>query len=344
MNIVPKAGPTVLTPVTSSQGRPAGMDAKAKAIAAFNGPAAPQSANAPNAPVQNPNQVSPEELGALRTKSASSAGQNDISDSIHPGVPSEAATDPKETPISSQYAILAKKEKALRMKAHQQEQNYRAREQAILAKEEAAKSQNTQDLSRYISKDRFQNDPLGALADAGLTYDQITQLALNGNQAQDPRYLQLAEQVKALKEEQVSARKAYDDQQLESRAQAIRQMERQAKDLITNDPAFETIKEYGATKHVIKLIERTFDEDGILLTVEEAALKVEEHLMEKAIRLSRLNKVQQRLKPAASKSATQQQTVPQQQGMKTLTNAVGSTKPLSTRERAILAAKGQLHK
>jgi hypothetical protein len=99
----------------------------------------------------------------------------------------------------------------------------------------------------------------------------------------------------------------------------------------------------------VDLIEKTFKEDGILLSVEEAAKEVEDELV------SQLSKYAQKIKKLQQKFAPQSKAAPQQpvnnktagqqqQPGKTLTNSMGASRPLSTRERAILAFENKLSK
>jgi phosphopentomutase len=119
----------------------------------------------------------------------------------------------------------------------------------------------------------------------------------------------------------------------------------EASSLVKNDPNFEAIRASGkgAVKQVVQLIERTFDQDGILLTVEEAAQAVEDHLVEEATKLTRIGKIQQRLAANAKTAQKPVQTTGQSpQASKTLTNTMSTARPLSARERALLAFKGEL--
>ncbi len=257
---------------------------------------------------------------------------------------------PESTPdrvLSSEYAILARKEKALRAR----DQQLRTRELAIKASEEAklAPKAPTFDESNYISKADLQKDLFGTLSNLGLTYDQITAQAVNAPTPEQVQYQQdmkaLKDELKALRGEQDNTKKSWEQQQQDSYKQAVAQIKSEANALVTHNPTFETIKETNSVDDVVELIERTFKEDGLLLTVEEAATQVEDYLIEEALKIARIKKVQQRLQPAAPAQAPQKATSqPQQQQMKTLTNSVSSTRQLSARERAILAATGQLKK
>jgi hypothetical protein len=306
-------------------------------------------------PVPNANQISPEELGAIRAPTP----QIDTSTVSEETQPAEVAAEPakqapKEDPLSSQYAMLARREKALRAKAQQQEQALKAREQALAEREAQLRSQPAQptiDTSKYISIDEFKADPLKIMAQTGLSYDQITEQLIN-QQPRDPRteatISRLEAQIRKLEAAIDDSQKAYTNNQQQAYQSAVKQIELDVTNLVKTDANFETIKATGSIKDVVQLIEETYKKDGILMSVEEAATEVENYLVDEALKLSRINKIQQRLNASASKSQT---TAPAQtpaaqpkqpQPMKTLTNATSSTRTLSARERALLAFKGEL--
>lgn len=256
-----------------------------------------------------------------------------------------------EKALSPQYAALARKEKALRSQVQQlkaQQAAFKAEQDAFKATSQAPSS--SFDESKYIPKDRLKSETLAVLAEEGISYDEITNAILN-RPSSDPAMLaaiqKLENQIKAQADAQAKATKAQEDSQTQAYKQAVHQITTDAKALVATDPAFEMIQGTGSVKDVVELIERTFKEDGILLSVEDAAKEVEEYLVEEAFKLTRLNKIQQRLKPATPTPEAPKQAAPeakQQQGMKTLTNAVGSSRPLTARERAILAFQGKLNK
>ncbi len=310
--------------------------ARDKAVAFLNG-----RMQAALTPVANPNNVSPEELSAVKT------GQNTISETLSTPVAPPADTKaPTEDPISTQYATLARKEKALRAKAVQQEQALKAKEAAFTAREEAFKAKETEYQSKYISKDRLSQDTLSALAEAGLTYDQITELMLTQNsperQAQSQYEKKLDAKILEFEKKQAEASKSVEQQQTVAYQNAIKQIKADTTALVTSNPEFETIRETSSVDDVVELIERTFKQDGVLLSVEDAAKQVEDYLVEEAFKLTKLKKIQQRLAPAQKPVEAKLEPQKQPQTLKTLTNAVSSSGRVSVRERAIAAFKGQL--
>lgn len=343
---------TPLTPQPSVQsGQPqSAQDAKQRAVSAFMNASQPQ-----QAVVQDQSSISPEEFSAVQTPK--STGQTDINEGLEETQQAETPevkAEPKqeETALSRQFAQLARQERALRAKAQQQEQAIKAREDALKAREAQMSSQSEEYKTKYFAKDLLKQDPLAALAEAGISYDDLTQRILN-QPASDPR---MEATVNALKAEIESLRsgideskKSYAESQTQAYQAAVKQIKTDATHLITSDPAFETVKAMDSVQDVVDLITQTYDKDGILLSIEDAAQQVEDYLVEEAMKIASLDKIKKRLGQVSS--ATPAQSTPQQtqvkdpkqpQQMKTLTNATGVPRKLSAKERALLAFRGEL--
>lgn len=337
MNISPKDGPNI-TPLPT--GAPSARDrAIAKLMETSPPPAAP---SAPKAPVQDPSRVTPEELSVV--KSSEKPTDSDTVDSATSEAPAE--TKPKEDPLSTQYALLARKERALRAKVQAQETAIKAREAAFAEREAAIKAKEAEYTSNYIPKSRIKADPLAVLTEEGVSYDELTNAILNPQAKQDPRILaeieKLRAEVKDSREQQIKAKEEYAAQQKQAYNQAVNQIRKDVTQLVQSDPSFEMIKETKSVSDVVELIEKTYNEDGILLTAEEAAAEVEEYLATQAIRLAKINKIRSKLQEVQKPTQPPEPAKQSQPGMKTLTNSVNASKPTSARERAIAAFKGEL--
>ncbi len=320
--------------------------AKARAIAAFNKSAAAQD----TPPVQDPTQVTPEEMSVVKPTGQDSTVEPpavDESEAVKAETPAKA---PEEQTLSAQYAQLARKEKALRtqaMQVKQQADAMAAREAAVQAKEAELKGN-----PNFIPKERLTADTLKVLEEAGIDYDQITQMALNAPSPEARQQAQviakLEAKLAALEEGQKKAVTTFEENQKNQYNQAVNQITSEVRSLDKSDSAYEIIKETNSEAEVVDLITKTFKEDGVLLTVEEAAKAVEEHLYEEAFKLTKLSKIQKRLAekavatPPSTTSSKQADDSGKKPAMKTLTNSVGSSRPLSAKERAVLAFKGEL--
>lgn len=266
--------------------------------------------------------------------------------------PEEPTAPAEDSNASRQFAQLAKQAKALRLRQQQQEQAIRAKETALAEREAAIKAQEGKYSQGYIQQDSLKNDPLRALLEAGVSYEDLTERLLSQSNPLDPRVeasiSKLEAKIQALtqqNEELRSNSKTAEESQYQA---AVKQIHADVKRLVYTDPNYEGVKATNSVADVVELIERTYKEDGILLSAEEAAQEIEDYIIEEADKLSQLSKVQKRrqsaskpTEPTAPPQTAQSQATKQPQPMKTLTNANASTRPLSARERALLAFKGE---
>lgn len=331
MKVVPTAGPIIQAPNTPTTAASSGRE---KAIAMLSG----------RAPEVNQTSLAPEEhKAAIPAKSIESGlevsnGDSPAASEETQVASEESAPEAAKQLLSSQYAILARKEKALR-----------ARDLALRAKEEALKMQAAKPAEspqpyKPSIEERLKSDPISVLNEMGITYDQLTNSELNKPSPQEQTIAKLEAKIAALEEGNNKVNKRFEDQQTQSYQQALKSIENEVKQLVRTDASYETIRETGSVKDVVDLIEETFKKDGILLSVEDASREVEDYLVEEALKLTRIKKIQQRLTPATKPAASQQQPTSKQPALKTLTNAISAPRQLSARERAILAAEGKLNK
>lgn len=348
MQIIDKPAPNgVVTPGAKT---PEQKSARERAISALMG-----HTDQAQAAVPNQNNVSPEEVKAISTPSTNEIEQNNtieasVSESAptseEPKVEVESKTEPAKDPLSNHYAALAKRERALRAK----QAEMKAKEDAMAMQEAAWKSKEQEYSSKYVSKDRLREDALALLAEEGITYEQLTEQALKGPSTEDRQVNQeikaLRAELQKIRDEQDNTKKSYEEQQKNSYKQALKQISTEARQLVANNPEFETIHSTNSVADVVDLIEKTFTEDGVLLSVEEAAKQVEDYLVEEAMKLAKLKKIQERMKlassPAPAKLPAASSAPVEQPKMKTLTNSMGTSRQLSAKERAILAFKGEL--
>lgn len=246
---------------------------------------------------------------------------------------------PADEPLSRKYAELVRKERELR----QRELALKQREKAAKPAEEPKIEQPAFDPSAFISKEEMLKNPVAVMNRLGLTYDQLTEMVLNGpSEDQISMKNELAAmkaELAALKGESETTKKSIEERETASYNQAITQLKRETEILVKANPEFETIRETGSVEDVVELIELTYKEDGILMTVEEAAQQVEQFLVDEALKLAKLTKVQQMLAPKAA--PTPKATEPKPTQIKTLSNATSTSRPMTNKERAMLAFKGE---
>jgi hypothetical protein len=230
------------------------------------------------------------------------------------------------------------------------ERQLRKMQQELQAERESFKRKETEYSNGYIAKTRFNEDPLGALQDAGISYEKLTELLLQNPNSNDPTIRALRSEINALKQSQETASKQAEEQNTVKYQAAVKQIDNEVKMLIDRDANFETIKQSGMADAVTQLIVDTFEAEGYVMDVLEAAKEVENHLVEEAYKLAQLSKVQSRLKPATPEPIAppaQKQSQSPQVTTKTLTNAVTQEAPKRSsdkerRERALAAFYGKL--
>lgn len=301
-------------------------------------------------PVADANNISAEELSAIHTQPTESLEEPD-----NTAIPEDTPVEekPKEDPaLSRQFAQLARQERALRAKQQQLDQAHKARLSELEAREKALEGKSSFNPDEYISKARLRQNALDVLEAEGITnYEQLTERAVSRVPV-DPVLQATIDKLNAkiaeMEAKTSTVEKSWQDQQVNARAAAERQIEQDAIALIKNNPEeYEAISKTGTVKQIKKLIVDTFDKDGRLMTVEEAATEVENYLVEENYRMAtNIDKIKKRMAQANASSGnsdvkTQAQNK-QTQGMKTLTNAASSSRQLSAKERAILAFKGEL--
>lgn len=252
-------------------------------------------------------------------------------------VSKEIETQNQEEKLSPKLAQLARKELAIR----EREIELKAREQRVAEQENEYKT-------KYIPKEdiskRFSTNFSEAAQEFGLDYDQLTQAVLNQPTPETLAYSKLEREIQAMKEEKVQAARAQEEAQKQAYDRAIENIRAEAAQLVETDPEFETVQAEGddGVSKIVAHIEKTYQETGKVLKVSEAAKVVEEQLLERALKVASLKKVQAKLMPKADELPVGQKQATPNQGPKTLTNNLNTNRKLTSRERAHLAFKGEL--
>lgn len=357
-SIAPKDAPAKVEGALNGS-TPTGQSVRERAIAKLMDTQATVSTSQNDQPVPNANKISPEELGAIKPRDSQELPKEDGQERTTESQTVEAAAEPEapkapekapEEPLSSQYAQLAKRERLLRAQA----QELRTKTDALAAAEAAIKAREAAMEGNYISKDRFVKEPLKVMEETGMSYEQLVEQVMNQPGTPEARQqaqviAKLEAKIAALEEGHQKVQKGIEDSQTQAYQSAVSQIRNDAKQLVYSSDDFEAVKATNSVEDVVELITKTFELEGKLLTVNEAAQMVEDHIAEEAYKLSQLKKIQKRLSenkaPAApAQTSPSKQAAPQGEAkqMKTLTNNVSSSRQLSARERAILAMKGEL--
>lgn len=245
----------------------------------------------------------------------------------------------KDDFLSPKFAALARQEKQIR----QERERFKA-------EKEQWERERTAQLNGYIPKEKLKANALSALEEAGLSYDELTKQLLESPAAQvDPTIRALEAKLAKLEAEQAASKQKQEETQTTAYKQAVETIRRNVTGLVESNPEFEMIKALDQADAVVALIEETFKADGYVMSEEEAAKEVEEHLAEEAMKMAGLEKIKKRLNPPApvEEPAEKRPVTQQQPQMKTLThelNAAPTGRPLTPkqrRENAIAVGEGR---
>ena len=228
----------------------------------------------------------------------------------------EAAQEPeKNDDFSRKFAALSRREKEIRAKEAEYEQRIAELEQRFVAQEPQKEPEIPFDV-------RLRQNPLKALESVGLSYDKLTELALNDGK------LTPEMQMKLMREElETDYKSKFED--LENRlVEKEKGLEEQRYEDIklgfqneiesfvnSNGEEYELIKANDANDVVYEVIEEHYNETGKILDIKEAAEAVESYLEEEATKLLQLSKVRSKFNPGNNEQE------PQRQSQVTLSNA-----------------------
>lgn len=251
----------------------------------------------PRGATQTPGQPTAPRLSVQATTSNGRLNPKPPTAVVSPSDTTKAAetTPPAAVTLPPQVSALARKEQA-----------FQAKVQAFEAEKKAWAEKNPSQPPPPTIKEQIRKTPSKALQELGLTYDELTQALLSEQNGVDPN--NEAIQTLANKLETIEA-KQKEDQEKNTKT-IIAQYETEIAKLVDNDPEFETIKARGLHGHVLQHILDTFNEDGEILTVEQASKEIEDVAFEDALKVSGLKKVQAKLGLPDPNTAKQKQTLP----------------------------------
>lgn len=374
-------------PATTTQPQ----SARDRAIARFLG-GEQKSDNTPTQPTEtkpvsqdspiNPNKVTAEDMSALRqtptneapaaeSKQSESDDKTDASQSKAAKTSEEEKKDEsasKEEPSQpSSLSLLARKEKALRLKSME----LKAREDALKQREESLSTKEPEQKTTASNQSdvdlraRLKQNPRLVFSELGLTYDDITKAVLNdSNDSQQPSSVEnekltaLEAEIKAIKDAQNAAKDEAAKLQKQAYDNAVNKIRTDVRELVKSQPdAYEMINLEGAAEDVVELIETTFAEGlddeypkGTVLPTNVAAKMIEDELLERARKWTKAKKLASTLSSKETKidgdSKENTTTKPNESKVSTLTHSGGAPAPtkMSARDRAIAAMQGRLQK
>lgn len=258
-----------------------------------------------------PKKVIHASTGMDLTKSVSGAPQdsNRQSEQVE-----ETLTTPKEVTLSPQLTALARKEAKIR----QQELALKADKDAIAT--ERAEIAKLKDLKTKLAAKDY-----SVLDEIGVSYEEWTNYLINKGETSKPE----VEAIKKL-EDEIKGIKTANEQQVNKQYEAtVNQYKRDIKNAVESNPEFDSIKSQKAEEHVLKHILDTFNEDGEILTVDQACKEVETAILEEAREYLKLTKIQSEIKPKVEEKILP----PPKQSLRTLTNQATQVNPSTPRNQ-----------
>jgi len=181
------------------------------------------------------------------------------------------------------------------------------KERDIMLREKALKDKEP----KYQQWEKADADPLAYLEAKGLTVEEIIQRALKKGEP-----VTMEDEVKILKEQLAEEKKQREQYltklEVEKQNQAIANFKKGIDDHIKSDPdKYETIITEGAEDEVFNLIEEHYKRNQAdidsgemkMLSQQQAAERVEEHLFARAEKLSKLKKLQPKTDPEPAPDA-----------------------------------------
>lgn len=250
---------------------------------------------------------------------------------LNPQAPAGTPAAPSQPDAALQQ--FKRKEMALRQQARQL--------QADKAKWEAEKAQVKPGMSQEEWKAKFLKDP----GEVGLSYEEMATRYLNQPSTEDQRFAAQERRIAELEAEVKKASTKIDETQGNAYKSALKQVDNDVKKLLQGNDKYELINAQRAQDQVTAYIDLTYKEDEVLLSAEEAADHIEDYLVEQALALTKLKKIQSKSGVSTPSGEQPQKTEQSGQTPKsaTLTHQMGqgATRPLSRRDRAIAVMMGQ---
>ena len=228
----------------------------------------------------------------------------------------EQASNPDRDDFSRKFAALSRREKEIRAKEVEYDQRIAELEARFQPKKEVEKE------PELPFEYRLKQNPLKALEDMGLSYDKLTELALNDGKLTPDMQMRLMRE--ELENDYKSKYKELEDRIIEKEKNDEQRrydeietgFKNEIEAFVSSKPEqFELIQANEAKDVVYEVIEEHYNETGKILDIEEAANAVESYLEEEAEKLLKLGKLRSKFNTGDIEQE------PQRQSQVTLSNA-----------------------
>lgn len=312
---IPASGVPTLPGITATPGTSSRVE---RAIAIAAGETPPESTGNPQADKAQESIRKLKMRTNYSTDRDSVVAESPVVDEVEPVVDTNKEVIEVTKPLSPQAAMLQKQRRQLQL------------ERAEFEKQKTATTQG------MISAELLKQSPLKTLLDNGVTYDQLTQDILSNQNGASPEIQELKNELKSLKNE---VKTSFETQQSQAEESALTEMLLQAEDLAKEGDTYELIRGRDAYDRVLTHIYDTYKKTNRVVDVATAMNKVENELLEEALKYGEYSKVKSKFAPQPLQAAVTAKTPP---GLRTLTARNTATAPLSARQRAMAAFNGTL--
>lgn len=255
----------------------------------------------------------------------------------------EEVQEPKND-FDAKFAALSRREKQLREKESQMQQQYEAKLAEIEAKLEALSASKVEEVQEESKEPelpleyRLKKDPLGTLSELGLSYDQLTNLALNDGKLTPEMQMELMKQeleskynskFESLQNEILERDKRLEEEKYN---ETVTNFKNELTNFVNDNDNYELIRANDAVNVVYEVIEEHYAETGKIMSKQEAADQVESYLEAEVEKLLQLNKLKSKIAPPQTSQPQQRE---QAQKSPTLSNAHSAmaSKPSSPKTR-----------
>jgi GTPase SAR1 family protein len=226
-------------------------------------------------------------------------------------VEEETEENQEDDKFSSRFAALSRKEKDIRSRERDLEDKIAQFEARMQELEQSQAPQVEEKEPEIPLEYKLKKNPLEALSELGLTYEKLTELALNDGKLTPDMQMQLMREeiekdYKSKFDELQNKLLEKEKQEEEAKYEtAINQFKSEINDFVDGSEEYELIQANDAYDLVYDVIEEYYQENGRILDKKEAADQVEQFLEEEAQKLfEKSNKLKSRL-TGVSKPATQ---------------------------------------
>lgn len=263
----------------------------------------------------------------------------------------EQSSKSSDDEFSSKFAALSRREKALREREAQIDSKLLELEERFNQLQQPQEPQVEPEPELPLEY-RLKKDPLNTLKDLGLSYEQLTNLALNDGKLTPEMQMDLLRQeidqkysseIEKLKQELEERDKRLEEEKYN---EVVNNFKTELTNFVNDSEKYELIRANDASDLVYDVIEQHYGETGRILSKEEAADAVEEYLEEELEKLLKVGKVKNKLTPqeAAQQAASPKPTMTQKAPTLSNAHSAAASKPSRplTREESVARAASLL--